>query len=105
MFVVDGEKLGSIIRDDPSGKPKKAAKQAKVAELTDTEKEADEQAAATRAALAAVPDEAVEEEVDEEVVPPRNASRDVWAEFLDGQEIEYDEEAGRNDLVDLWYES
>lgn len=34
--------------------------------------------------------------------PARNAGRDDWAAFLDAEGISYPDDAGRNDLIEIW---
>lgn len=59
--------------------------------LTDTELVADAAAAA-------------DSSEDLEVAPAGNASRELWAQFLTGQGIEFTDEYGRDDLIALWYD-
>lgn len=34
--------------------------------------------------------------------PARNAGRDDWAAFLDAEGVDYPDDAGRNDLIQIW---
>lgn len=61
---------------------------------------------------ALVADSAASSDVDVEVevasaeeprkAPARNAGRDDWVAFLDAEGVDYPDDAGRNDLIEIW---
>lgn len=55
--------------------------------------------------VAATPVEPDEVELPAVTGPPKNASRDEWAAWLDEAGIEYTDEDGRDALIALWDES
>lgn len=87
MFVRNGEALGSVQHAEPKVKAPKPQTPEPEDERAESEQVADEQAS------------------EELGVPARNASREDWAEFISSKGIEFTEDAGRNDLRDLWDEN
>lgn len=87
MFVRNGQALGSVLHTESGAEPP---------EPTESPEPESPVAMAEPAKVAQVE------------APARggpNGTREAWAAFLDSQGIEYPEdpeEAGRNDLIDLW---
>lgn len=113
MFERNGEKLGSILvdghRNAPSSSPEKAAKKAPAKAESKADEPKTEAKAADEPKQAEKPKSTFKSALDtpksESSEPARNASTEEWAKFLKSQKIDHPEDAGRDELIELFDKS